>query len=110
MATDQITRRDFVEAVGITAGASALLGAPAIAAPGSANERIRAILIGAGSRGNQLLDSFLPQPDVEIVGVVDVDDHHAAETAERIKKEQEEHTRTPPATTAACSTARTSTP
>ena len=43
MATDQITRRDFVEAVGISAGASALLGAPAIAAAGSANDRIRAI-------------------------------------------------------------------
>ena len=28
MATDRITRRDFVETVGMTAGASALLGAP----------------------------------------------------------------------------------
>ena len=51
-----------------------------------ANEKIRLILIGAGSRGNQLLDSFLPRPDVEIVAVADVDDHHAGETAERIKK------------------------
>ncbi len=43
-------------------------------------------MIGAGSRGNQLLDSFLPQTDVEIVAIADVDDHHAGETAERIKK------------------------
>ncbi len=88
MATDRITRRDFVEAVGISAGAATLLGAPAIAGAWSANEKIRLGLIGAGSRGNQLLDSFLTQPDVEIVAVADVDDHHAGETAERIKKEQ----------------------
>ncbi len=88
MATDGITRRGFVEAVGISAGASTLLGAPAIAAGGSANEKIRLVLIGAGSRGNQLLDSFLKQPDIEIVGVVDVDDRHAGETADRIKKEK----------------------
>ena len=93
MATDQITRRGFVEAVGISAGASAFLAAPAIGAAGSANEKIRAIIIGAGSRGNQLLDSFLPQKDVEIVGVVDVDDHHAGETAERIKKAKKQRAR-----------------
>ena len=52
----------------------------------SANEKIRLGLIGAGSRGNQLLDSFLNEPDVEIIAVADVDDHHAGETAERIKK------------------------
>ena len=87
MATDRITRRDFVEAVGISAGASALLGAPAIAsAPARPTSRSGLILIGAGSRGNQFLDSFLPQPEVEIVGIVDVDDHHAGETADRIKK------------------------
>ncbi len=33
-----------------------------------------------------MLDSFLPQPEVEIVGIVDVDDHHAGETADRVKK------------------------
>ena len=86
METAQITRRDFVEAVGISAGASTLLGMPAIAAGGSANEKIRLILIGAGSRGNQLLDSFFKQADMEVVGVVDVDDKHAGETADRIKK------------------------
>ena len=52
----------------------------------SANEKIRLALIGAGSRGNQLLDSFLPEKDVEIIAVADVDDHHAGETAERVKK------------------------
>ena len=86
MATDRMTRRDFVETVGMTAGASALLGAPAASSAASANEKIRLALIGAGSRGNQLLDSFLPQDDVEIIAVADVDDHHAGDTADRVRK------------------------
>ena len=86
MAMDHMSRRDFVGALGISTGASALIGAPAIGAVGSANERIRAVLIGAGSRGNQLLESLLPHTDVDIVGIVDVDDHHAGNTAERVKK------------------------
>jgi predicted dehydrogenase len=86
MGTDQISRRDFVEAVGLSAGTLALSGTPALARATSANEKVRLGLIGAGSRGNQLLDSFLPQPEVELVAVADVDDHHAGETAERIKK------------------------
>jgi len=88
MPTDRITRRDFVEAIGVTAGAATLLGAPGAAAGTSPSEKIRLGLIGAGSRGNQLLDSFLPQPDVKIVAIADVDDHHAGETAERIKKDK----------------------
>jgi FlaA1/EpsC-like NDP-sugar epimerase len=84
MATERISRRDFVETVGMTAGASALLGAAGTTWATSANEKIRLALIGAGSRGNQLLDSFLKEPDVEIVAIADVDDHHAGETAERI--------------------------
>ena len=64
-----------------------------------ASEKIRLVLIGAGSRGNQLLDSFLPRPDVEIIAVADVDDQHAGKTAERIKKKKATR-RTRPATTA----------
>ena len=89
MTTDRITRRDFVEAVGIAAGASTLLGAPAIAAGAPANEKIRLGLdrrraAGATSSSTR----SCKQPDVEIVAVADVDDHHAGETAERIKKEK----------------------
>jgi predicted dehydrogenase len=86
MASVGITRRGFVEAVGISAGATALLNAPGVAAAQSANDKIRLGLIGAGSRGNQLLDSFLKQADIELIAVADVDDRHAGETAERIKK------------------------
>jgi predicted dehydrogenase len=86
MAMDEISRRSFVETVGISAGAATLLAAPGIGSASSANEKVRLGLIGAGSRGNQLLDSFLPEKDVEIVAVADVDDRHAGETAERVKK------------------------
>ncbi|MHB1557884.1 MAG: Gfo/Idh/MocA family protein [Isosphaeraceae bacterium] len=86
MSSDGITRRGFVGAVGATAGASTILGAPSASSAAAPSEQIRLVLIGAGSRGNQLLDSFLPQKDVEIVGIADVDDQHAGKTAERVKK------------------------
>ena len=42
MSSTGMTRRGFVEAVGVTAGAAAsVLGAPAIGRAGSANEKIR---------------------------------------------------------------------
>src|SRR5689334_13164300 len=88
MRSERMTRRDFVEAVGASAGVAAIATAPGIAANVSANEKIRLGLIGAGSRGNQLLDSFLAQSDVDLVAVADVDDRHAGETADRIKKEK----------------------
>src|SRR4051794_31743359 len=88
MSSEGITRRGFVEAVGISAGAASVLGAPAIGKNASANDKVRLGIIGAGSRGGQLLDSFLPQKDVELVAVVDVDDRHSGETAERVKKEK----------------------
>jgi predicted dehydrogenase len=87
MATDRITRRDFVETMGMSAGAIGLLGTTGVAAA-SPNDKIRLGLIGAGSRGNQLLDSFFKQSDIEIIAVADVDDRHAGETAERVKKEK----------------------
>ena len=37
MAIDRLTRRDFVEVVGVSAGGATLLGAPGIALGGSAN-------------------------------------------------------------------------
>ena len=86
MSSEDLTRRGFVGAVGVAAGAASVLGAPAIGRAASANGKIRLGIIGAGSRGGQLLDSFLPQPDVEIIAIADVDDRHAGETAERVKK------------------------
>ncbi len=88
MSSEGLTRRGFVEAVGVSAGAASVFGAPAIGKGAVASEKIRLGIIGAGSRGGQLLDSFLPQKDVDLIAIADVDDRHAGETAERVKKEK----------------------
>src|SRR5262249_34878175 len=81
--TNEFSRREFVGAVG---GAAALFAAPAVGRGAvGANEKVRLGLIGAGSRGNQLLDTFLPQQDVEVVAVCDVDAKHAGQSADRCK-------------------------
>jgi predicted dehydrogenase len=85
MASDDLTRRGFVGVVGASAGVVSALGTPAVLRA-AASDKVRLGLIGAGSRGGQLLDSFLPQKDVEIIAIADVDDRHAGETAERVKK------------------------
>jgi predicted dehydrogenase len=82
-----MTRRGFVGAVGVgaaAAGAARPAWAGAIGRRG-ANDKIRLGLIGAGSRGNQLLHGFFPREDVLWTAVADVDDRHAEETAARIK-------------------------
>ena len=86
MSIEPVTRREFAGAAG-AGGAAVLLatyGHPAIGATG-ANGKVRLGIIGAGSRGNQLLDTFFEQKDAEIVAVCDVDDKHAHDTAERCK-------------------------
>jgi predicted dehydrogenase len=42
----------------------------------AAGERITVGVIGLGSRGFNLLDSFLAQPDVQVVAICDVDEVH----------------------------------
>jgi len=83
MATDRLTRRGFVGAVGATAGSAAVLG---LSTPGvAANDKVRLGVIGSGSRGMQLLETFLARPDVDIVAVADVDDRHSSQCADRVK-------------------------
>jgi predicted dehydrogenase len=84
MATDRITRRGFVGAVGVSAGSAAVLGASGRAV--AANDKIRIGIIGSGSRGMQVLDTFLTHPEVDIVAVADVDDKHSQHCAETVKK------------------------
>jgi len=86
MASDRLTRRGFVGAVGVTAGSAALLGGTSQAV--AANDKIRLGIIGSGSRGMQVLDTFLSNQDVDIVAVADVDDHHAQHCAETVKKKR----------------------
>jgi len=52
MSSEDLTRRGFVGAVGVTAGAASFFGAPAIGKAALANEKIRLGIIGAGSRGD----------------------------------------------------------
>src|SRR3954462_2100427 len=88
MATDRISRRGFVEVGG---GSAALLATARAGAQNAvaANDKIRLGLIGAGSRGNQLLKTFLKQPEADIVAIADVDDRHAEETAEKVKEKRD---------------------
>ena len=81
-----ITRRGFVGAVGATAGSAALLGSAGISAAIGPNDKVRIGLIGAGSRGNQVLKTFLDNAEVDCLAVADVDDQHASDTADTIEK------------------------
>jgi predicted dehydrogenase len=62
------TRRDFTKTL-VFAGAATALGA---ARSAGANERIRLGFIGLGNRGDQVLDAFLPHPDMQIVALCDL--------------------------------------
>lgn len=83
MADLHLNRRGFVGAS--AAGTAALIAPQRASAVLGANDKIRLALIGAGSRGNQVLGEFLKRSNVEFVAVADVDDHHAGRTAERIQ-------------------------
>ncbi len=78
-----LSRRDFVGSAGVVAAGAATFGVRTSGAA-SPNDQIRLGLIGAGSRGNQLLGEFLKRDEVQFVAVADVDDNHANETADRI--------------------------
>lgn len=81
-----LSRRGFVGSVGVAAGAATFGIRASGASP--AQDRVRLGLIGAGSRGNQLLSEFLKREQVQFVAVADVDDRHANDTADRIHREK----------------------
>jgi predicted dehydrogenase len=64
----KLTRRSFVRTTA-AAAASTALGRSSVL---GANERVRVGFIGVGNRGDQVLDAFLEQPDVEIAAVCDL--------------------------------------
>jgi predicted dehydrogenase len=76
------SRRSFVTT---SSTAAFLAAAPATGKVLGANDKVRLGLIGAGSRGNQLLDAFFGRDDVVFIDVADVDDHQSGKTADRIK-------------------------
>lgn len=63
-----VTRRSFLE-TGVLAATAAGLSRRGAAAP---SDRVRVGFIGVGNRGDQLLDAFAAQPDVEIAALCDV--------------------------------------
>jgi predicted dehydrogenase len=63
-----MTRRRFLETGAVAATVTGLAG-PAWAAP---SDRVRVGFIGVGNRGDQLLDAFAKQPDVEIAALCDL--------------------------------------
>ena len=79
MKTKTISRRKFIEGIGVSAVAaphvlpSSVLGADGHIAP---HNRITMICIGMGGQGRQDMNAFLRMDDVRVVGVCDVDKQH----------------------------------
>src|SRR5438309_5962650 len=65
-----IDRRTFTQSAAAI-GALSALNAAGMSAFGS-NERIQIGMIGAGNRGDQLIDALLPHKDAQIVALCDV--------------------------------------
>jgi predicted dehydrogenase len=63
-----LTRRDFAKTVA-AAGAATALSQMRVS---GANERVRLGFIGLGNRGDQVLDAFLAQPDMQVVALCDL--------------------------------------
>jgi predicted dehydrogenase len=75
-----ISRRRFLE-TGALAVAAAGVGRRSWAA---SSDRIRVGFIGVGNRGDQLLDGFARQPDVEIAAICDVYEPYAQRTPDAV--------------------------
>ena len=82
------SRRKFLEAGALAATAAGLAGRAAAAASAPArvapSDRVRVGFIGVGNRGDQLLDAFALQPDVEIAALCDVYEPYLARDAAAI--------------------------
>jgi predicted dehydrogenase len=76
-----VTRRRFLERGALAATAAGLVGrasADARAeAPVAPSDRVRVGFIGVGNRGDQLLDRFAANPDVEVAALCDVYEPYA---------------------------------
>ncbi|MHB1308231.1 MAG: Gfo/Idh/MocA family protein [Limisphaerales bacterium] len=64
------SRRSFVRQVAVASTATALSTSRIL----GANDRVRLGFIGLGNRGDQVLDAFLKQPDIEITALCDLHD------------------------------------
>jgi myo-inositol 2-dehydrogenase/D-chiro-inositol 1-dehydrogenase len=85
-----VSRRDFLKTSGLVAAGAGLAGSLSIArsAHAAGAERIRAVLIGCGGRGNGAIrDCLNADPAVVVVAVADAFEDRAKGTAERLRKE-----------------------
>lgn len=64
------SRREFTKTISLATAATALSAGRAA----GANERVRLGFIGLGNRGDQVLDAFLKQPDMEVSAICDLSD------------------------------------
>lgn len=93
---NQPNRRDFLKQ-SIRAGAATTLAAATLTgAPRkvSANDKVVIALMGAGGRGNQLLEFFGQRPDVEIAYICDVDTRRFAKAVRNVERLQGKTPRT----------------
>jgi predicted dehydrogenase len=63
-----LSRRSFAKGVAAASVAAALIPSRVL----GANDRVRLGFIGLGNRGDQVLDAFLTQPDMEVVAICDL--------------------------------------
>jgi predicted dehydrogenase len=84
-----IHRRKFLKAAAGAAAASALSGAAG--AQGAPSDRIRIGIIGAGSRGREVMRNFMRLPGVEITGICDVYEPRFAESRRILGKSVPTH-------------------
>ncbi|MCB1127802.1 MAG: Gfo/Idh/MocA family oxidoreductase, partial [Verrucomicrobiae bacterium] len=63
-------RRDFTKAMALASAATATAVSQTRVL--GANDRVRLGFIGLGNRGDQVLDAFLAQPDMEVVALCDI--------------------------------------
>ncbi len=80
--TNRAGRRDFLKQG--TVAAASLIGTSRAWA--KANDRLRVALIGGGGRGKALINEMYANPNVDVVGVCDVDSNRLAERAAEIEK------------------------
>lgn len=69
-----LSRRRLLQSGAVSAGLTVLSGRSHAKSP--ANDQIRLGIVGLGSRGRNLVDAFLDEPDCRIVAICDVDRLH----------------------------------
>lgn len=81
----KLNRRHFL---GTSAGAALALSAGGRSWAQSPNEKLGVAIIGTGGRGQSHMSAFLQDPRSEIRAIVEVDETHAARSADVIEKQQ----------------------